>query len=495
MQLPLSFDLAGRRCLLIGAGELATRKARLLGKSAVRIDALAPVPNAIDTTRHRALFSTELLSLVEGSDGKAHAISGKDLLVNIEPLLSACALCIVADETGLLDHAATLAIVELCEKLNCPINVVDQPSLCSFTFPSIVDRQPVSIAIASGGNAPVLARQLREQFETMLPARLGELAELAGSYRPEVSNKVSGPGQRRRFWEQFFSGKIAEHIYAGRASSADESAEQLLGEFAESERGDEAGASSGVDPGEVYLVGAGPGDPELLTLRALRLMQQADIVFYDRLVSDSILERVRRDAERVYVGKQRAKHAVAQPRINELLLEQARKGKRVLRLKGGDPFVFGRGGEELEHLRSAGIDFQVVPGVTAATGCAAYAGIPLTHRDHAQSVRFITGHLKSGELDLPWSEFLQPQQTLVFYMGLVGLPVICEKMMAAGRAAGTPVALIQQGTSDNQRVLVGTLATIAELALVEQIKAPTITIIGDVVRLHEQLRWFDSSKS
>jgi uroporphyrin-III C-methyltransferase/precorrin-2 dehydrogenase/sirohydrochlorin ferrochelatase len=289
--------------------------------------------------------------------------------------------------------------------------------------------------------------------------------------------------QRRAFWEDVFQGPIADRQLAGQGAEAER---LMLAKI----NGD-----APVATGEVYLVGAGPGDPDLLTFRALRLMQQADVVLYDRLVAPAILDLCRRDAERVYVGKRRADHAVPQDQINQQLVDLAKQGKRVVRLKGGDPFIFGRGGEEIEELAAHGIPFQVVPGITAASGCAAYAGIPLTHRDYAQSVRFVTGHLKDGSTDLPWGDLVAPAQTLVFYMGLVGLPIICEQLIKHGRAADTPAALIQQGTTVNQRVFTGTLADLPRLVAEHEVHAPTLVIVGEVVQLREKLAWFEGAQA
>jgi uroporphyrin-III C-methyltransferase/precorrin-2 dehydrogenase/sirohydrochlorin ferrochelatase len=306
------------------------------------------------------------------------------------------------------------------------------------------------------------------------------LGALAAKYREAVKQKFSKLSERRRFWESVLEGPVADHVLAGRDALAEET---LLARLANPESND-------FNQGEVYLVGAGPGDPDLLTFKALRLMQQADVVFYDRLVSKEVLALVRREAELVYVGKQRAWHAVRQEEINQLLLEHAKQGKRVLRLKGGDPFIFGRGGEEIETLAAEKIPFQVVPGITAASGCSTYAGIPLTHRDYSQSCVFVTGQLKEGELDLNWTGLVQPRQTVVVYMGLAGLPVLCQKLIEHGMPTDWPAALVQQGTTDNQEVWVSTISDLPALAEREKPEAPTLVIIGEVVKLHNKLAWF-----
>ena len=306
----------------------------------------------------------------------------------------------------------------------------------------------------------------------------GRLAELLGEFRNKAKVRFPDVSARRLFWETQLDGSMPELVFSGRVDEARAVIEQAIA------NPDQRGA------GEVYLVGAGPGDPDLLTFKALRLMQQADVVVYDRLVSAPILDLCRRDAERIYVGKARADHALPQEGINALLVRLAQEGKRVCRLKGGDPFIFGRGGEEIEELSEAGVSFQVVPGITAASGCSAYAGIPLTHRDYAQSVRFVTGHLKNGTPDLPWAELVHPNQTLVLYMGLVSLGPIRKQLLAHGLAPTTPVAMISKGTTPDQRVVIGTLETIEDKLASEPLPAPTLIIVGEVVELRSRLNWF-----
>jgi uroporphyrin-III C-methyltransferase/precorrin-2 dehydrogenase/sirohydrochlorin ferrochelatase len=356
------------------------------------------------------------------------------------------------------------------------------PELCDFTMPSIVDRSPVVIAISTAGTSPILGRMIKARLETLLPAAYGRVAAFVGRYRKKVASSLGNFHQRRRFWERILEGPVVDLVLAGHQAEAVAEFDAQLD-----------AASRGAEyrqQGEVYLVGAGPGDPDLLTFKALRLMQRADVVLYDRLVGKSILSLVRRDAERIYVGKLPQEHTVPQPEISAMLLRLAQEGKRVLRLKGGDPFVFGRGGEEIELLAEAGIPFQVVPGITAASGCAAYAGIPLTHRDHAQACIFVTGHSKNGQVDVDWDLLLQPRQTVAVYMGLKHLADLTRAFIAKGAAPSLPVALIDNGTRPNQRVVIATLDTMAEKAEKAGVKGPAILIIGSVVRLREKLDWY-----
>ncbi|EKG39484.1 siroheme synthase [Pseudomonas syringae pv. avellanae str. ISPaVe013] len=459
--LPLFHNLRGSRVLVVGGGEIALRKSRLIADAGAVLRVVAPEIEA------------QLSELVVQSGGEM-ILRGYS-----ECDLDGCVLIIAATDDEPLN-----AQVSRDARLRCvPVNVVDAPALCTVIFPAIVDRSPLVIAVSSGGDAPVLARLIRAKLETWIPSSYGQLAGLAARFRNQVKGLFPNVQQRRAFWEDVFQGAIADRQLAGQGAEAER---MLIAKIA---------GEPPSETGEVYLVGAGPGDPDLLTFRALRLMQQADVVLYDRLVAPTILDLCRRDAERVYVGKRRAEHAVPQEQINQQLVALAKQGKRVVRLKGGDPFIFGRGGEEIEELAAHGIPFQVVPGITAASGCAAYAGIPLTHRDHAQSVRFITGHLKNGTTDLPWSDLVAPAQTLVFYMGLIGLPVICDQLIRHGRSADTPAALVEQGTTVSQRVFTGTLANLPQLVAEHDVHAPTLVIIGEVVKLREKLAWFEGAQA
>ena len=370
-------------------------------------------------------------------------------------------------------------VAKAADKKNIPVNVVDQPELCSFIMPSIVDRSPVVVAISSSGRSPVLTRKIKELNETLISNREGQLAELLGAFREKVRNKYSDFIERVKFWESLLESEVTELVYSGNEGAAIQLIEDKLKQSDQTEA-----------IGEVYLVGAGPGDPDLLTLRALRLMHKADVVLYDRLVSQEIMDKLRPDAEKIHVGKASSNHPVEQETINEMLVRMARSGKRVLRFKGGDPFIFGRGGEEIESLSKANIPFQIVPGITAASGCASYAGIPLTHRDHAQSVRFLTGHLKDNTLNLDWANLIQEQETLVFYMGLLGIKTICEQLIDHGMDAEMPIAVVQQGTTKTQRVVTADLKTMPAVVDTEKLKAPTIIIIGRVVGLRNSLDWY-----
>ena len=452
---PISLKLQQQTCLIVGGGAIAYRKAVLLAKAGAIIHVVAPAIEA------------KLLQLV-------HSTQGQYLQApfSLDMPLRHYRLVIAATN----DKMVNIQVFECCEAENILVNSVDDLPHCRFMVPAIVDRSPLVLSIASNGTSPVLSRQIRTQLESIIPHGMGKLAEFSGKWRAAVKAKIINPDERRIFWEDLYASPLKEQVFNDNMAEADRLIEQALMQWQKPK-------------GEVYLVGAGPGDPELLTLKALRLMQQADVVIYDRLVSPAILELCRRDADKVYVGKARSNHSVPQEGINALLVEYAGKGKRVCRLKGGDPFIFGRGGEEIQELFAAGVTFQVVPGITAASGCAAYAGIPLTHRDYAQSVRFLTGHLKEGSPELPWQELVYPNQTLVLYMGLVGLEKICAQLIAHGQRPDMPVALISKGTTPEQKVVVGTLADIADKVTQHHIQAPTLTIIGEVVSLRDQLQW------
>jgi uroporphyrin-III C-methyltransferase/precorrin-2 dehydrogenase/sirohydrochlorin ferrochelatase len=456
---PVFLKLKDQPCLVVGAGEIAARKIELLARAGANITVIA------------SEISPAVLNLQQ-----AHNLT---LLQKPFAPADLGEFRLVVSAT---DNEATNRLVALtADAQNIPVNVVDNPELCSFIFPAIIDRSPIIAAVSSGGSAPVLARLLRAKIESIIPPAYGQLADLADKFRDKVKQHIKQPAQRRIFWENILQGSVAELVFSGQHQQAEQQLEQTL-----------QGQEQDANLGEVYLVGAGPGAPDLLTFRALRLMQQADVVVYDRLVSPEILDLARRDAEKIYVGKQRQNHALPQESINILLAKLAKAGKRVVRLKGGDPFIFGRGGEEIETLMQQGINFQVVPGITAASGCATYAGIPLTHRDHAQSCTFVTGHLKDNSVNLNWTQLAAPNQTIVIYMGLAGLEKICQSLIAHGSPQDLPIALVQQGTTSNQKVVTGTLATLPGKVAGQDIKPPTLIIIGTVVTLHDQLSWFQT---
>ncbi|WP_129736362.1 siroheme synthase CysG [Alteromonas sp. 76-1] len=455
---PLFLDARSLRCLIVGAGEVAARKLELIMKTPAHITVVAPW--ACETVKR--LAKNEKVTLIEREFIDSD-LTDKDMVF------------IATDKSE-----TNQAIHDLAREQKVLVNVVDNTPLCQFITPSIVDRSPIIIAMSSGGVAPVLLRYLRQKLETVLPANLSKLGAFSEKFREKVKQSLNGVTARRYFWEDVLDGDIAEMVEKGQDSKADAAFETAL----------TAAAENNQVQGQVYLVGAGPGDPDLLTFRALRLMQKADVVVYDRLVSPQILELVRRDAEKIYVGKAKSNHSLPQDDINQLMVDEAKKGNRVVRLKGGDPFIFGRGGEEIQTLIQHGIEFQVVPGITAANGASSYAGIPLTHRDHAQSVVFATGHLKDGTIDLNWQSLAHKNQTIVFYMGLTGLPIICEKLIENGLTPDTPIALIQSATTENQVVVTGTLSDITQNPATSALKPPTLIIVGTVVSLHKQLNWF-----
>jgi len=455
--LPLFFKLTDQNVLLVGGGNVALRKARLLCRSGASVTVIA---HHVCDELQQLLDESSGLSII----GEYHADLLKDKI-----------LVIAATDDQKLNERVHFDAVDR----NLPVNVVDSPKLCTFVFPAIVDRSPVVIGISSGGSAPVLARLLRARLETWIPKSYGKLASIANHFRDRVKAKFSTVNHRRVFWENVLQGQIAEKVFAGRDAEAIELIENKI-----------AHDDPDHQVGEVYLVGGGPGDPELLTFKALRLMQQADVVLYDALVSEAVLDLCRRDADLIFVGKKRDNHALPQEGINDLLVNHAQQGKRVVRLKGGDPFIFGRGGEELETLKANNIPFQVVPGITAASACSTFAGIPLTHRNYAQSVKFVTGQLKNRTTDLNFHELVHPNQTVVFYMGLHTLPILSKKLIEHGKPGDTPAAIVSRGTLADQKVLTGTLDTLPELQEKAQLPAPALIIVGEVVSLHENLSWF-----
>ena len=455
--LPIFLSVQDQFSVVVGGGEIATRKVALLLRAGAHVRVIAPTLCA-NLTKFR-------------DEGRIEHVARAYRDGDLEDAY----LAFAATDDEQVNHLVAAA----GQALRVPVNVVDHPEHGSFIMPSIIDRSPVVAAVSTGGASPVLARLIRSRLESLIPAGYGRLAELAGRFRDRVKQTFSDPADRRRFWDKVLQGGVAERVFSGHMHEAEVLLEHELGRTP---------MQAGM--GEVYLVGGGPGDPDLLTFRALRLMQQADVVVYDRLVAKAVLDMTRSDAERIYVGKERDNHAMRQEEINQLLADLAKQGKRVVRLKGGDPFIFGRGGEEIDTLARQGVPFQVVPGITAASGCASYAGIPLTHRDYAQSVTFVTGHLKDNSMNLNWPQLAQPHQTVVFYMGLKGLPVISRELQAHGMPGDTPAALVQQGTTHQQRVYTGSIATLPDIVAREQPKPPTLIIVGDVVQLQGKLAWF-----
>lgn len=456
---PLFYKLENKHCLIVGGGQMALRRAKSLLSAGAVIDVMA------------LSVSDELADLAAGSGGAIMQVE-----FNPDNLNKHYVVVVAATDNeqvnGLVD--------EFARKHNILFNRVDSPEQCDFIFPSVIDRAPLTIAISNSGSSPVLSSILKQQLSQFVPNAYGELSTFVGEHRAQVKKILPDIQQRSSFWHTVLQGNIAEAFLAGKKQEASNLLKQALNS-----------PKTFMAAGEVYLIGAGPGDPDLLTLKAFRLLQLADVVLYDRLVSPEIMALVNKQAELVYVGKRRDKHAVPQQDINQLLIDYAKKGKRVARLKGGDPFIFGRGGEEIETLADEGIAFQVVPGITAASGCSSYAGIPLTHRDYAQSVQFVTGQLQDGSVNLNWQELIAPGKTLVFYMGLKGLPIICDELVKHGVKADMPCALIEKGTTASQRVLVSTLTGLADVLQHEQVASPSLFIVGEVVNLTKKLNWFN----
>lgn len=455
-------NLHGKPGLVVGGGPVAALKVEALLRSGTRVSVVAP-----------ELCSRLMqLSMLGALRHEARRFQPGDVV--------GAQIVIAATDDAAVNEAVSTA----AKAFNIPVNVADNAALSTFIMASVIDRAPLQIAISSAGHSPVLARKLRTLIEALLPSAYGRLAALAGRYRAASKQRFPQPEARRRFWEEVMDGPVAEMVLSGREKDAADALQAKL----------DSTVVSDIPAGTVYLVGGGPGNPDLLTLRALRVLQLANVVLYDHLVSPAIIDLARRDAERIYVGKQASRHALPQQDINALMVKLAREGKRVVRLKGGDPFIFGRGGEEIETLAANAVAFEIVPGITAACGAAAFAGIPLTHRDYAQSCVFVTGHLKGGSIDLDWAALARPRHTVVIYMGVHGLPLLCAQLVAHGLSANTPAALVEKATLPGQRVVAGTLATIATLAQDENIRPPALLIVGEVVALRDKLAWYQPNQ-
>ena len=454
---PLFADLSDRQVVVVGGGVVAARKVERLLVAGARVRVVAPLLGA-ELERRRAHGEIEFVA----DTFRAEHLVG-------------VLLVIAATD----DAAVNQAVATAASERSVLANIVDDPVLSSFQVPAVIDRGPVQIAISSGGSAPVLARLLRARIETLIDPTIAKLAKLLQDCRGRIRALLPEVNQRRRWYERALDTRL-------RTPDADD--EQLAAKALLADAGDFARGTT--RRGRVTLVGAGSGDPDLLTLGGLRALQSADVILHDRLVGAAVIDLARRDAERIEVGKCAGGESVSQDAIHALMLEHARAGKHVVRLKGGDPFVFGRGGEELQFLRAHGVDYSVLPGITAALACAAYAGIPLTHRDHAQSVRFLTAHCADSIDTLEWVSLSAGRQTLAIYMGVSGLARVSEQLRAFGRDPATPVAIIENGTRPEQRVLLGTLENVVGLAKAERVQSPALLIVGEVTALARDLHWF-----
>ena len=457
--LPLFIETSGKKCLIVGGGKVASRKLIPILKADIIVELISPEihEDIINLTKSSKIFTY-----------KKRKFEKKDISDHF--------LIIAATN----DKKTNSLVSELAKEKNILINMAEDSLSGNTLIPSVVDRSPIKIAISSGAASPILTRLIKTKLETVIPYSFSNLAKVMMEFRSKVKDRFSNIKDRRNFWEKFLDGPLSEMVLSGHEDKAKKVLDKSLEEKEDL-----------ISVGEVYLVGAGPGDPELLSFKALRLMQKADVVIYDRLVSEPIMNLIRQDAKKIYVGKQRADHAMPQENINELLARLALEGKKVLRLKGGDPFIFGRGGEEIESLINDDIPFQIVPGITAASGCASYAGIPLTHRDYSQACIFVTGHLRDGTVNLNWEMLAHEKQTLVFYMGMHGSKVICEELIKHGLKKTTPAALIVKGTTVDQEVIIGDLSTMPTIIKENKIIPPTLLMIGDIVKLHNKLKWFD----
>ena len=457
--LPLFIETTGKKCLIVGGGKVASRKLIPILKAKMKV----------------TLISPEVIEEIELNFQKNKNL--KIIKRKFEPEDIEDQFLIIAATN---EKTTNQKIAKLSKDNNILVNMAEDSLSGNTLIPSVVDRDPIKIAVSSGAASPILTRLVKTKLETVIPYSFSKLADIMMEYRDVVKKNFLKISDRRKFWEVFLDGPVSEMVLSGHIDKAKKALDESLKENKFLEK-----------TGEVYLVGAGPGDPELLSFKALRLMQKADIVIYDRLVSRPIMNLIRQDAEKIYVGKQRADHAMPQENINQLLARLALEGKKVLRLKGGDPFIFGRGGEEIESLIKDDIPFQIVPGITAASGCASYAGIPLTHRDYSQACIFVTGHLRDGTVNLNWEMLAHEKQTLIFYMGMHGSKIICEELIKHGLSDETPAALIVKGTTEDQEVIIGNLKNMPEIIMDRKIVPPTLLIIGDVVKLHNKLKWFN----
>ena len=457
--LPLFIETTGKKCLIVGGGKVASRKLIPILKPKMKV----------------TLISPEVIEEIELNFQKNKNL--KIIKRKFEPEDIEDQFLIIAATN---EKTTNQKIAKLSKDNNILVNMAEDSLSGNTLIPSVVDRDPIKIAVSSGAASPILTRLVKTKLETVIPYSFSKLADIMMEYRDVVKKNFLKISDRRKFWEVFLDGPVSEMVLSGHIDKAKKALDESLKENKFLEK-----------TGEVYLVGAGPGDPELLSFKALRLMQKADIVIYDRLVSRPIMNLIRQDAEKIYVGKQRADHAMPQENINQLLARLALEGKKVLRLKGGDPFIFGRGGEEIESLIKDDIPFQIVPGITAASGCASYAGIPLTHRDYSQACIFVTGHLRDGTVNLNWEMLAHEKQTLIFYMGMHGSKIICEELIKHGLSDVTPAALIVKGTTEDQEVIIGNLKNMPEIIMERKIVPPTLLIIGDVVKLHNKLKWFN----